>query len=85
MGRDAIIIDRGLLPELVLLGEGLLVVVQFRPGLDLSLDLLRHLLDLFFGEPVCDTSSRDLARKALKIKKQTTHDLLSWRRIASTA
>jgi len=34
---------------------------------------------------VCDISSRDLARNALKIGKETTHDLLSRRRRASMA
>ena len=39
-----------LLPELVLLGEGLLVLVELRTTLNLRLDLLGHLLDLFLRE-----------------------------------
>ena len=35
--------------------------------------------------PVCDGSSRDLARNALKLEKETTPDLVWWRRGASMA
>ena len=34
---------------------------------------------------LCDISSRDLARNALKIEKETTPDLVWWRRGASMA
>merc|ERR1719197_1734984 len=51
----------GLLPELVLLGEGLLVLVELGAGLDLRLDLLGHLLDLFFGQSFLGLDLRDVA------------------------
>ena len=60
MGEGAIIIDRSLLPELVLLGERLFVFIQLRPGLDLGLDLLGHLFYFFFRERLLGLDLRDL-------------------------
>ena len=51
---------RGLLPELVLLGEGLLVLVELGAGLDLRLDLLGHLFYFFFGQSFLLFDLRDL-------------------------
>ncbi len=51
----------GLLPELVLLGEGLLVLVELRTTLNLRLDLLGHLLDLILGQSFFRLDLRDVA------------------------
>ena len=50
-----------LLPELVLLGEGLLVFVQLGAALDLRLDLLRHLFYFLLRERFLGFYFRDVA------------------------